>query len=633
MIPVIVRTKYEGPSLSRRVYAAIMQSATASMNVANTTTITTAAIDGHDEQTASLIHEMLLVGIHTIPRKHRLRLFKAVLIAQDRGCPCYPDLDAALEVHAWEYLHVMAGRAALLEALQVESDQALTETWRLMVDSITSLTTFLSRCKPPITRDQVSRENSTRRIVCSLAKAYPRGTGVSEVFVERGVIHVILDRYVHAVSVMYAMLGVSDDTTVITGTGAAFFGMIGSHAVRRITRRHDVPVLTEALEVDEILVSADDGADVQVLVERTQLLLTSFQAVMRVTDTEWQDCETIDVRFTNEPGFGEGLAREWVGLLCGEMFHGSGYFVPCAADPSVSHPNPELADDPETNVMMEFAGKVLGIAKRLGVPTGVHLSRAAVSMITMQTLRLEDLRELDPTLANSCNAIRQMRTEDDVDLGAFVSPGMSCDLFPGGGLISVLPHDRRVFANLLEECHLRGRNLCCMKSCHWIMRGLLAILSSDFDSDDIFTQVCGMETSIFNATFGGQGLAQEIDVTMWQQHTNIDQRLMSVQVGGEDVVGDVVKCFFATIFDLGAEQRRILLRFWTGTPSLPHGGFSALATRLTLIICPMDVAARRLPSAHTCVRTLVLPAYTQLGDMRHALEACLVSMDFDDSHP
>lgn len=638
VVPTIAKSsKYDGPSLCRQVYTAVMGSSPSHPHADASREESLA----RHRRTSSLVDRLLL---ETIPRKHRMRLLKAVLHAQDAGRPHHPALDTAVEVHGWEHMHVLARRVASMEALQVESEEPLTDAWDGEVLAMASLSTFLARCGTHREGDgdrPGACAFSAKRVVLELAQAYPHGTGVSEVFTEARRVHATLDSYVRSVSVLYE-LSVSQGGPAESQieTRAAFFDMVKAHAVRLIAMHHTVQPFRGDFKVDQILVTADEGVDILIPVHRACLLSSSYRAVAKVTDSEWQDCETLDVRFLGEPGFGEGVVREWVGQVSLDLFYRSGYFVPCATDPSVVHPNPELAADAETDTMMEFAGRILGIARRLGIPTGVHLSSACVRMVTMQGLSTQELNELDPVLAGSCNAIRLMPADEEVDLGTFVSPAMSCELFPGGGNVCVRAEDRAMFADMLAECHLRGRNLSSLKASHGIMRGLMSVLACDYDNDtDTFTQICGMDAATFNATFGGQGLAQDVDVAQWQGHTDVSAYLDAHTLPGESHVCDgeqvaaVARRFFVAVAGLTPQERRTLLRFWTGSPSLPHGGFSALDRRLRLEVSPSPTTLRgqRFPSAHTCVRTLVLPGYGNPLDMRYAIGACLVSMDFDDT--
>ncbi|CAN0439462.1 unnamed protein product, partial [Ectocarpus sp. 8 AP-2014] len=85
-----------------------------------------------------------------------------------------------------------------------------------------------------------------------------------------------------------------------------------------------------------------------------------------------------------------------------------------------------------------------------------------------------------------------------------------------------------------------------------------------------------------------------------------------------------VKWLARVMSDLDTEGRRQFLRFVTGTPRLPIGGFGALRPRLTVVKKEVDVLPggtpdSHLPSCSTCQVYLKLPAYTS----RAALEAKL----------
>ncbi|CAM9864891.1 unnamed protein product [Sphacelaria rigidula] len=76
---------------------------------------------------------------------------------------------------------------------------------------------------------------------------------------------------------------------------------------------------------------------------------------------------------------------------------------------------------------------------------------------------------------------------------------------------------------------------------------------------------------------------------------------------------------------LDPSHRRMFLRFITGTPRLPIGGFAALRPRLTVVKKEVDVPTGGTPDAHlpscsTCQVYLKLPAYTSA----EALEAKLL---------
>lgn len=63
-----------------------------------------------------------------------------------------------------------------------------------------------------------------------------------------------------------------------------------------------------------------------------------------------------------------------------------------------------------------------------------------------------------------------------------------------------------------------------------------------------------------------------------------------------------------------AEQRKVLLFFWTSIKYLPVEGFSGLASRL--YIYKTSESYDLLPSSHTCFYRLCFPAYPSIADMQ-----------------
>jgi len=65
---------------------------------------------------------------------------------------------------------------------------------------------------------------------------------------------------------------------------------------------------------------------------------------------------------------------------------------------------------------------------------------------------------------------------------------------------------------------------------------------------------------------------------------------------------------------MSAEQRRVLLFFWTSVKYLPVEGFRGLSSPLS--ICRTAEPGNRLPSSHTCFHRLFLPKYSSSAVMQ-----------------
>lgn len=66
--------------------------------------------------------------------------------------------------------------------------------------------------------------------------------------------------------------------------------------------------------------------------------------------------------------------------------------------------------------------------------------------------------------------------------------------------------------------------------------------------------------------------------------------------------------------ELDPLERRKFLKFVTGSPRLPHGGFASLEPRLTVVlkkpINPLENPDFILPSVMTCQNYVKLPSYS-----------------------
>lgn len=74
---------------------------------------------------------------------------------------------------------------------------------------------------------------------------------------------------------------------------------------------------------------------------------------------------------------------------------------------------------------------------------------------------------------------------------------------------------------------------------------------------------------------------------------------------------------FQTIGEMSAEQRKVLLFFWTSVKYLPVEGFSGLASRL--YIYKSTETHDRLPSSHTCFYRLCFPPYPSFNVLQDRL--------------
>ncbi len=81
----------------------------------------------------------------------------------------------------------------------------------------------------------------------------------------------------------------------------------------------------------------------------------------------------------------------------------------------------------------------------------------------------------------------------------------------------------------------------------------------------------------------------------------------------------VVQWLWTVVNDMSREDKRKFLKFFTGSDRAPIGGLA----RLTTIVQRAGPDSDRLPTAHTCFNTLLLPEYGSRGKLRTLLHTAI----------
>mmetsp|Transcript_79134 Transcript_79134/g.154748 ORF Transcript_79134/g.154748 Transcript_79134/m.154748 type:complete len:1111 (-) Transcript_79134:122-3454(-) len=162
----------------------------------------------------------------------------------------------------------------------------------------------------------------------------------------------------------------------------------------------------------------------------------------------------------------------------------------------------------------------------------------------------------------------------------------------------------------------------------------LANMVRGFHSVVPMPELRGLSTADLRALLcGTPGL---VDVEDWRGHTSYLGAFKPSSLLKQQ--HKVVLWFWSWVESLEAPQRRRLLRFVTGSPGLPVGGFAQLqgndgkACHFTLQPLPGDVngssqiGAALLPRAHTCFNRLDLPLYKSKEELGRVLSA-VISFD------
>ncbi|XP_022720694.1 E3 ubiquitin-protein ligase UPL5-like [Durio zibethinus] len=343
----------------------------------------------------------------------------------------------------------------------------------------------------------------------------------------------------------------------------------------------------------------------EMLIDRSQLLAESFEYIARA------DPESLHaglfMEFKNEEATGPGVLREWFFLVCQAIFNPeNALFVPCSNDRRRFFPNPASRVDPLHLEYFSFAGRVIALALMHKVQVGVVFDRVFFLQLAGMHISLEDIREADPCLYNSCKKILEMDAEfiDSDALGlTFVreveelGSRRIMELCPGGKGIVVNSGNRQEYVNLL----IRDRFVTSIsEQVNHFSRGFGHILSNS-GLQELFFRSLELE-DLDRMLYGSESL---ICVEDWKAHT---------EYNGYRENDPQITWFWEIVGEMSAEKRKVLLFFWTSVKYLPVEGFRGLASRL--YIYKASESLEHLPSSHTCFYRLCFPPYPSMAEMQ-----------------
>lgn len=346
----------------------------------------------------------------------------------------------------------------------------------------------------------------------------------------------------------------------------------------------------------------------EMLIDRSQLLSESFEYIARAEPESLH--AGLFMEFKNEEATGPGVLREWFFLVCQAIFNPqNALFVACPNDRRRFYPNPASKVDPLHLDYFSFSGRVIALALMHKVQVGIVFDRVFFLQLAGMCLSLEDIRDADPCLYNSCKKILEMDAEfmDSDALGlTFVREVEELgsmrvvELCPGGKAIVVNSRNREEYVNLLIQNRFATS---ISEQISHFARGFSDILCNSRNQRFFFQSL-----ELEDLDWMLHGSESAICVDDWKAHTDYS---------GYKETDPQIVWFWKTVKGMSAKQRKVLLFFWTSVKYLPVEGFSGLASRLYIYKStePND----RLPSSHTCFYRLCFPPYSSMAVMKDRL--------------
>ncbi|TQD86710.1 hypothetical protein C1H46_027733 [Malus baccata] len=347
----------------------------------------------------------------------------------------------------------------------------------------------------------------------------------------------------------------------------------------------------------------------EMLIDRSQILAESFEYIRRAEPESLHG--GLFMEFKNEEATGPGVLREWFFLVCQAIFNPqNALFVACPNDCRRFYPNPASKVDPLHLEYFTFAGRVIALALMHKVQVGIVFDRVFFQQLAGDTyLSLEDIRDADPFLYNSCKQILEMDAkviDSDALVLTFVREveelgfRKTVELCPAGESIVVNSKNRGEYVNLLIQ-HRFVTSI--SEQVSHFAQGFADILCGS-RLQSIFFRSLELE----DLDWMLHGSESAISVDDWKAHTDYN---------GYKETDPQILWFWKIVGKMSAEQKKVLLFFWTSVKYLPVEGFRGLASRL--YIYKSSEADSRLPSSHTCFYRLCFPPYPSKAVMKSRL--------------
>jgi len=344
-------------------------------------------------------------------------------------------------------------------------------------------------------------------------------------------------------------------------------------------------------------------------VRREHLLEDTMQVLQQAAPADLH--RQIKICFQGEEGQDAGgVSREFFRLLGEQLFSLQSQLF----DPQVAEEARVLwfdASSPRDSCDFWLVGVIVGLAVYNNLPgLDVRSPTATFKKLTNESLNFEDFEEVHPALSSSFRALLAWEPpaglpaaeaaslfENTFCLDFEVSHEMrgetrTIELKEGGRDVAVTLENRAEFVRLY---------------CTWAMESSIAKQFEPFKKG--FSRIC--DSPLFHALSGAE-LAQ---IVLGESDLQLDALRQGARYEGFEEDSEYIQGFWEILNSYELEQRRRFLAFTTGSNRAPVGGLR----EIRLLIQRNGNDDQRLPLAHTCFNTLLLPEYSSLERLSEAL--------------
>jgi len=336
-------------------------------------------------------------------------------------------------------------------------------------------------------------------------------------------------------------------------------------------------------------------------VNRENLIQNTLDRIQQLKSRKKDDLKKeLKVHFIGEEGIDQGgVKQEFFQLIVRKIFDPEFGMFKYNENTRCYWFNQDSTDVIE----FELIGIILGLALYNNIILDVHFPLVIFKKLLEQSVKFEDIETIDPTIYNSLVSVRD--THDDVsDWCLYFSvsyesnfgENKTVELRKNGENILVDNQNKKEYIQLYQDYIL---NSSISKQWNPFFKGFRMVCDSDIlkfvRPEELESLICGVE---------------DLDFSELQNVANYD--------GGYSEEDTTIKNFWRVLNELSNENKKKFLSFTTGSDRVPHGGLRKLAFTIT-----KTGDSDRLPSAHTCFNTLILPAYPSFEKLRDLLTKAL----------
>lgn len=350
----------------------------------------------------------------------------------------------------------------------------------------------------------------------------------------------------------------------------------------------------------------------------------------------------LEVEFEDEVGTGNGPTNEFFSLVSTELKKNSlGIWKNSNLSDEFVHSSNGLFPrfiDPNGNEVVcfrnifKFIGRYLARALIDDRLTDISFSNTLVKAIMGEELSFHDISEIDPEVYNILVKLQKISTEkESIEKEQNLSPTekqIQIDsLTLDGARISDLGINFTLIGTNIEliqggsELDLTIWNLdqFIEYTIKWMLNyGIQTQVNAIKEGFSYYSKISNLNlfSSLeLDAIFSGED-------SPWTK----DELINSIQCDhGYTMGSDTVEMLVQVLSDLNKEERKLFIKFVTGSTRLPVGGIAALNPKLTVV--KKDVEGNEpnsyLPSCMTCSHYLKLPNYTTIEILKSKLHQAM----------